>query len=196
MRVVNFQEKEEWKELNLEKFTPKAKYEISNLGRIKSYALSSSGKILKTHFVDGYPAISFRMSNGKSSVRYIHKLVAQHFIENNRTDRKKVIHLDYVKHNNEIKNLKWVNKEELDLHLAKNPNKRIILGQRNYTKLSETEVIRLKKRMFDPKRKTRLKLLAKQFGISEMQLYRIKRGENWAGVGINPTTSNAMSVNA
>jgi len=40
----------------------------------------------------------------------------------------------------------------------------------------------LKKIINNPQRKTRLKIIAKQFGISEMQLYRIKRGENWASV--------------
>jgi hypothetical protein len=36
----------------------------------------------------------------------------------------------------------------------------------------------------DPNRKTRLKLIAKQFGISEMQLYRIKSGENWGHIKV------------
>ena len=178
--------KEEWRELKIDNFSPRGKYEISNIGRVKSFLKKAEGKILKTHLVEGYPAISFRMNTGKSSVRYIHKLVAQHFIENDYEKKQKVIHLDYNKLNNECSNLKWVNKEELDKHLAKNPNKKIIFGQRHFTKLNETQVIRLKKRIFDPNRKTRLKLLAKEFGISEMQLYRIKRGENWANVGINP----------
>jgi len=30
--------------------------------------------------------------------------------------------------------------------------------------------------------KTRMKMIAKQFKISEMQLYRIKVGENWGWV--------------
>jgi hypothetical protein len=44
--------------------------------------------------------------------------------------------------------------------------------------------MRLKRKIFDPKRKSRLKIIAKQFGISEMQLYRIKSGENWGHVKI------------
>jgi predicted DNA binding protein len=51
-------------------------------------------------------------------------------------------------------------------------------------KLTSTQVMLLKKKIFDPNRKTRLKFLAKQFGISEMQLYRIKSGENWSHVKI------------
>jgi DNA-binding Xre family transcriptional regulator len=42
----------------------------------------------------------------------------------------------------------------------------------------------LKKLISDPNRKTRLKMLAKQFGISEMQVSRIKSGENWGHIKI------------
>ena len=49
-------------------------------------------------------------------------------------------------------------------------------------KLDSTQVMRIKRMIFDPQRKTRMRIIAKQFGISEMQLYRIKTGENWASV--------------
>lgn len=177
---------EEWVELHIEGMVARKPYHISNYGRIKSFAKSPEGRLLKTNNFDGYPAISVRLKDRKSTVRYIHKLVAQHFIEGKRADQQFVIHLDFDKQNNYVANLQWASKEELEKHLSKNPNKKIVYGNRNYSKLSETEVIRLKKRIFDPNRKTRLKLLAKEFGISEMQLYRIKRGENWASVGYNP----------
>jgi uncharacterized protein YjcR len=32
--------------------------------------------------------------------------------------------------------------------------------------------------------KTRLKMIAKQFGVSDMQIHRIKTGENWSHVKI------------
>ena len=179
---------EEWRELTCEGFESKGNYFISNLGRVKSVALDPKGKVLKTHLIDGYEALTLRMVSRKSSMRYIHKLVAINFIKNEQPERTFVIHKDYDKLNNQVRNLKWVSKSELEEHLKHNPNKKIIFGQRHYSKLDETTVIRLKKRIFDPNRRTRLKLLAKEFGISEMQLYRIKRGENWANVGINPKT--------
>jgi hypothetical protein len=175
---------EEWIDLSIEGFEPKNRYMISNYGRIKSFASDPEGRILKTHQVDGYPALSFRMANKKTTLKYLHKLVAMHYLAAPKSDQQYVIHKDYVKTNNFVENLAWANKEELEEHLIDNPNRRIVYGHRNYSKLSETDVIRLKKRIFDPNRKTRLKLLAKEFGISEMQLYRIKRGENWATVGI------------
>jgi DNA-binding Xre family transcriptional regulator len=36
----------------------------------------------------------------------------------------------------------------------------------------------------DPNRKTRLKIIAKRFGVSEMTLQRIKTGENWGHIKI------------
>ena len=44
--------------------------------------------------------------------------------------------------------------------------------------------MRIKKKIWDPVRKTRLKLIASQFDISEMQLYRIKSGENWSHIRV------------
>ena len=54
----------------------------------------------------------------------------------------------------------------------------------NGTKLIETQVIWLKKKLLDPNRKTRLKIFAKKFGVSEMTLHRIKSGENWGHIKV------------
>ena len=89
-----------------------------------------------------------------------------------------VIHLDYDKLNNNIMNLAWATAFEKEQYQHTNPNRRII---RN-SKLPETRVKLIKRKLQDPNRKTRLKVIAKQFGISEMQLYRIQTGENWGCV--------------
>jgi DNA-binding Xre family transcriptional regulator len=46
--------------------------------------------------------------------------------------------------------------------------------------IKATEVMYFKKMLADPNRKTRLKILAKRFGVSEMTLHRIRTGENWS----------------
>jgi predicted DNA binding protein len=51
-------------------------------------------------------------------------------------------------------------------------------------KLTSTQVMLLKKILSDPNRKTRLKILAKQFGVTTMTLQRIKTGENWGHIKI------------
>jgi hypothetical protein len=45
-----------------------------------------------------------------------------------------------------------------------------------------TKVMRIKKMLQNPNRKTRIKMIAKQFGVSEMQIFRIKSGENWGHI--------------
>ena len=51
-------------------------------------------------------------------------------------------------------------------------------------KLSVTKVIHIKKILANPNRKTRIKMIAKQFGVSEMQIARIRSGENWGHITI------------
>lgn len=50
--------------------------------------------------------------------------------------------------------------------------------------LTQTQVMLLKKKLLDPNRKTRLKILAKRYGVSEMTLHRIKTGENWGHIKV------------
>ncbi len=188
--MVKFFWNEEWKDINFEEGALKKKYAISNYGRVISYIdILKEGDIIRGGKLRGYATLPVRPF-GKSKTFYIHKLVAQYYIENNREDAKFVIHNDFNKYNNYINNLKWSTKDEVFEHQQHNPSvlearekqkgRKTVQGH----KLSSTEVMRLKKKIFDPKRKSRLKIIAKQFGISEMQLYRIKSGENWAHVKV------------
>jgi hypothetical protein len=101
------------------------------------------------------------------------------------------LHLDYQRQNDNFRNLKWTTYQEVLEHRQKSPyiiKARINQREHNIKsdgrKLTVTKVIHLKKLLLDPKRKTRLKMLAKQFGISEMQVSRIKNGENWGHIKI------------
>jgi DNA-directed RNA polymerase specialized sigma subunit len=49
-------------------------------------------------------------------------------------------------------------------------------------KLTDVMVKKIKQMMDDKKRTKTMKNIAAHFGISEMQLYRIKSGENWSHV--------------
>ncbi len=175
------------------------KYDVSNYGRIVSYREKrEDGKVLKGSLVDGYPVFRYKQfyRNGtdvtvKNKQIFIHKLVTEYFGKPKKDDDRYVIHLDYNKMNNHVTNLEWATKREMELHQQKNPNvikaRELRKERKPYKghKLNATQVKRLKKKIFDPNRKTRLKILAKQFNISEMQLYRIKSGENWSHVTID-----------
>lgn len=182
---------EQWKEIQFEAGALKKRYAISNYGRLVSFIESiEKGNIIRGGSLRGYPTLPLRPF-GKSKTFYVHKLVAEHFLKKENDNQEYVIHLDYNKGNNYIDNLKWTDKDEMFAHQQLNPAVTLARAKQKGRKtqqghkLTATQVMRLKKKIHDPNRKTRLKLIAKQFGISEMQLYRIKSGENWGHVEVS-----------
>ena len=178
---------EEWAELKSPDVRNDMQMHISNHGRIKSFRTSKAdGTLLKNSNINGYAAISLTRDDGRKCVKYVHKLVAEHFLPAKREDQKFVIHKDFSKLNNFIENLAWASKAELELHLKNNPVPRKKRENNTYNfKLTEAKVRMIKRLVFDPERKIRMKQIAKDFGISEMQLYRIKAGVNWGHVSVD-----------
>lgn len=180
---------EEWKEIDFGDIKPQKKYLISNFGRIASYTDEiSEANPIKLASISGYLSFNIRYK-GKRKTYYAHRLVAKHFIPCNKEEKTIVIHKDHNKVNNISSNLEWVTIKEKSKHQEKNPKvieARFEKRTKNQIghKLTSTDVIRLKRKIWDPNRKTRMKIIAKQFGISEMQLYRIKSGENWSHIRV------------
>ena len=171
----------------------KYKYAVSNRGRLVSFSDTiENGNLLKGSLSDGYKVFRYvKVINGKKKYYtiFIYKLVAELFIPKTSDEQRHVLHLDYVRDNDLVANLKWATYEEMQAHIKKSPhviNSKKKLIEHNLKadgrKLSSTKVIHLKKLLKDPNRKTRIKMLAKQFGISEMQVHRIKSGENWSHI--------------
>ncbi len=179
MRDVYLNEK--WKEIDFETNLPHDRYEISNYGRVKSFAIDKqNGRMLKGGNVNGYQSITIRFGKRISRQYYIHRLVAETFLPKNRVDCHFVVHLDYDKQNNSVYNLQWVTEEELNAHNNTNPN--VLKKRTTGYKLTESEV-RVIKRLLKS-RKTRLSMIARQFGITHTQLNRIRSGENWGHVKV------------
>lgn len=156
-------------------------YEISNYGRILN-CKEPEKTLVKVSYINGYQNLRVKQKhNGKYTSRYVHKLMGQHFLEQKKDDQF-VIHLNYDKTDNRLENLKWATKREKEIHQFSNPEYVNKPRKRTYSKLTEAKVMLIKRKLNDPNRRTRLKMIAKQFGISEMQLYRIKTGENWGSV--------------
>ena len=184
--------KEEWKEFEIE-VEGKVRYAVSNHGQLKSFTDDiNEGRILKGSMIEGFVYLRYKRQNNNEVVNYhhgLHKMIAELFIPKDAENQQYVLHLDYNKLNNHINNLKWATYEEMRVHGTKSPAVKAAFKRlqafnikRDGAKLSSTDVIRLKKRILDPNRKTRLRLIAKEFGISEMQLHRIKTGENWGHI--------------
>lgn len=178
---------EEWKPIKFDgNISEKEVHHISTFGRVKTFRpRSEEGTLNKLFAVQGYKRLPLLQKSGKKTARYIHKLVAETFIKKKSEDQQYVIHLDYDKSNNYLYNLAWATKEEKEKHQFNNPKYKTPGSRISYSKLNEGRVKIIKRKLLDPNRRTRLKMIAKQFGVSEMQLHRIKTGENWGHVTID-----------
>ena len=186
---------EEFKEIQLERQF-KFRYAISNYGQIISFTDNIlEGNLLKGSIIDGYKILRFQYKEDDKKVTklyFVYKLVAEYFIPKTSEDQLYVLHLDRVRGNDHVSNLKWANYSE-KMHYYKTSPK-VIEAKRKLLehnikadgkKLTETKVMFLKKILLDPNNKTRMKILAKQFGVTTMQLHRIKTGENWGHIKVD-----------
>ena len=153
------------------------------------------GNELKGGLVDGYRIFRYKYRDEEGVLRnkhfFFYKLIAEYFISKTEEDQNRVIHLDYVRNNDAIANLRWLNYADMLVHINKSPklieNRKKLIEfnlQADGQKLTVTKVMRLKKILKRPERKTRNKLIAKQFNISETQLKRIEKGENWGHIKV------------
>ena len=174
---------EKWMSIPFDEVENPPHYEVSNFGRIKSFQNDpKNGEIIQGSKIQGYKSLNIRISGGKSFNRYVHKLVADFFVVREDEKQKFVVHLDHDKLNNLAANLKWVTRDEMTIHNRENPaiiNKVVPRRTKNY-KLTESKVLMIKKMLKSDK--NRLKMIAKQFGITHTQLNRIRSGENWGYV--------------
>jgi hypothetical protein len=196
--------KEEWKPFEVVKSKRNINYLISNHGNLRSYKSNVEDFIaIKGAITNGFRVLKLnRVINGK--IKYFNyrlsHLVANNFVEKDSEDQTSILHLDYNLMNVHFSNLKWATKEEFVAYNMKNPN--VIKAKQkravshvvtNNSKLTETQVIRLKIRLADPNRKNRLKMIAKEFNISENHLSDIKNGKRWGHVQINTPINIAVN---
>lgn len=83
------------------------KYEVSNLGNVRN---KNTGVILKQSISTGYYKVSLSV-NGKSKGLLVHRLIALHFIPNPQ-NKKLVDHINRIRTDNSINNLRWATPSE------------------------------------------------------------------------------------
>ena len=141
---------------------------------------------LKEKYQKEYRASELKRTINKSNS--VHRLVADHFVDRPTEENNLVAHLDHNKLNNRYTNLKWMTRQENVEHQKTSPHV-ILARQERKTrkpkedtkvyKLTSTKVMLIKKKI---NQGIALRTLAKTFKVTETQLLRIKRGENWANV--------------
>lgn len=156
-------------------------YAVTDQGRaIRFWTVPEEGKFMHQFLISaGYPCV-YVQDKDKRVNAMVHRLVAQYFLPKPKRDQIFVIHKDRDKYNNHVSNLKWVNKDEHLAHAMAGEAWQLATKRARNAKLNEGRVRTLKKKIASGKFK--MKDLAIQFGITEMQLYRIKSGENWGWV--------------
>ena len=170
-----------WKEVT----GSEGRYMISNYGRVKSFVYNNSnGKIMKFSHIRNFLTINIKIGEIKKT-HLVHKLTAEAFVNKPSPDNNIVIHLDWNPKNNYYKNLEWVSRETSSKRIAEYLREQRKNGPKivTYSKL-KPEDIKLLKSMLQ--RGVKQNLIAKMFRISEMQVTRIKRGENWGEVTVEP----------
>jgi len=154
-------------------------YQISNYGRVKSFVVYKiDGQILKCSVINGYKIVQIASNKSKARI-YIHKLVAQLWIPKPSERHIYVSHIDGNLKNNHVSNLEWHTRETLnEKHSELYKGKKAKINQRN-SKLKESDIGLLKSMLEKGVVQSKI---AKMFCLSEMQVTRIKRGENWGHV--------------
>lgn len=170
---------ENWKDI--QEF--KGKYQISNLGRIKSISRKVSNgsgfrnieeKILTfKKGRNGY--IHAILNNINQKARYAHRLVAIAFIPNPK-NKPYVNHINGIKDDNRVENLEWCTQSENLKHAYSNGFREPIRGNLNSnSKLSEEDAVNIKYNHTNLSHDH----VAELYGISSTVAGNIRTGKKW-----------------
>ncbi len=186
---------EKWVRIDFGKPTKNCFYEISNYGQIKSIDKASlDEKLLKGSTVNrGLKILSIMLKDNTRGCVYVHRFVSDHFVEKPSPDHDYIIHLDYNRNNNKWNNLKWVTEEEWKKYTEIKPSYKNGRAKREkHYKLTETKVKLMKKML--AKNKTKRKIIAKNFGVTENYVYQIEKGRRWGHVTIEDDDDSTANI--
>ena len=177
-----------WKPLKFQGWqSMRNKYAVSSHGRAASYKedILADGKLLAGSLTSGYRTLNLHL-NGNNGTLYLHREVAKLFNKKTSPKQKYVIHMNHVKTDNSVKNLKWATQKEVNDHQQKSPPKleykKIQSNRKKGLKLTSTQVKAIKAMLANPRRKLTHQQIADKYQVSPMTVYRIKSGENWAAI--------------
>lgn len=181
---------EKWKVLTFHKSAYGKLYAISNHGRLVCFTKKPmDGTLLKGGLQEGYAIWRYKQKNKKGIYKHIgillHRLVAQQFLPPPQKGENLVIHFNHKKTDNHYTNLAWATIAEASSHAQGSPRVKKARklakegGNSGNTKLTIENVKEIKNLLV---KGITLKELAAKFMVSDMQIYRIKTGENWSSV--------------
>lgn len=157
------------------------RYEVSNLGRVRSWCIANSKKsraeplILKSQNVNAYKAVNL----GKNNQQYIHILVAEAFIGKRPGAGSEIhcCHRDGDTSNNSASNLRW--DTVAANHADKVAHGTNMEGEKHHAaKLTQSQVIEIREKLKTAKRGDQDRI-AIEYGVGQTTISKIKRGVIW-----------------
>lgn len=178
---------ERWKTISSYRNAFGNSYAISNHGRLVCYSKKiKDGSFLKCSLQEGFPIWRFRKKKRDGTYSYnaflLHRLVAQYFLPKPQKGENTILHHNHIKKDNHFSNLAWCTFQESAIHAQGSPRvkkaRRLMQKNGNYTNAKLTEIKVKQIKLLLSKGKT-LKEIAEKYKVCDMQIHRIKTGENW-----------------
>jgi hypothetical protein len=176
--------KEIWKAIDFKSKKPSVRYAVSSHGRFG--VMDDKGRVEIRSFKPQENGHRYNYKiNGKSHSFFVHKEVARAFVKKPSHKHSFIIRKDHNYNNASAENLQWVTPDEHRAHVSNSPvairsrKKRAIVESPTAKVFDEKTAREVKRLIWDPKRKLTYKQIAKKYGVSEMQIYRMKSGEIW-----------------
>lgn len=154
------------------------KYQVSNLGRIRSLHRNTTLIKALSKDSDGYLVVT--LSNAKigkkSKTHKVHRLVAQAFIPNP-DQLPEINHKDENKKNNVIDNLEWCTTQ---YNLTYGNRLNCVYGSNNYhSKLTQKQVDEIRRIYIKGDLQFGQSALGKRYGVSHGSIAKIVKGIHW-----------------
>jgi len=168
--------KEIWKDIN----GYEADYQVSNLGRIKSFKRNGCMFLaINDKCKDGYKRITLRKP-GSCKSWMVHRLIAEAFVDNP-NDKPEVNHLNSDRADNRIDNLEWVTRCENNEHAVKFGRRdyKSVQGEKQWkAKLTSHKVKRIRL-MYEITPTLKHREIAAMFGVCSRTIFRILNRYSW-----------------
>lgn len=149
-------------------------YSISEEGKV--FSNKRKPKQLKVNSVGGYAHVRLYL-NGKGYDRKVHRLVAEHFIDNPES-KLEVNHKDGDTSNNHKDNLEWSTRLENMKHAYENNLVPFMEGEKNGMAVLNDKQIKEIREKYIP-RKYSCRKLSKEYGVSPTKICQIVNNKAW-----------------